>query len=114
MLTGDTAPTDLVVEAAHGAELLVHEATFCEDEADCGPRDGALDRSRRRGSRSGANVRLLALTHSSSRYSGGDVEREARTIFPDTVVPRDFDLIEVPFPSAVARSSSSAAHAAAD
>ena len=41
--------------------------------------------------------RLLALTHSSSRYGGGDVEREARTIFADTVVPRDFDLVEVPF-----------------
>ena len=45
-----------------------------------------------------ANVRLLALTHSSSRYFGGDVEREARDVFPATVVPRDFDVIEVPFP----------------
>ena len=44
-----------------------------------------------------AGVRLLALTHLSSRYGGGDVEREARTVFPDTVVPRDFDLIEIPF-----------------
>jgi ribonuclease Z len=45
-----------------------------------------------------AQVRMLALTHLSSRYGGGDVEREARTAFPETVVPRDFDLIEIPFP----------------
>ena len=98
VFTGDTAPSDLVVEAAYGAELLVHEATFCEDEAERAietEHSTALEAAR---VAKDANVRLLALTHSSSRYSGGDVEREARTVFPDTVVPRDFDLIEVPFP----------------
>ena len=42
-------------------------------------------------------MKLLALTHLSTRYFGGDVEQEAREIFPATVVPRDFDVIEVPF-----------------
>jgi ribonuclease Z len=98
VLTGDTAPSDLVVEAAFGADLLVHEATFCEDEAERAAEtehSTALEAAR---VAKDANVRLLALTHSSSRYSGGDVEREARTVFADTVVPRDFDLIDVPFP----------------
>jgi ribonuclease Z len=45
-----------------------------------------------------AGVKLLALTHVSNRYFGGDVEREAREIFPATVVPRDFDVVELPFP----------------
>ena len=40
---------------------------------------------------------LLALTHLSSRYFGPEIAREARAIFPETVVPRDFDVIEVPF-----------------
>src|SRR5947208_1527633 len=44
-----------------------------------------------------AQVGLLALTHLSNRYFGSEIAREAREIFPDTVVPRDFDLIEVPF-----------------
>ena len=45
-----------------------------------------------------AEVRLLALTHLSTRYVGADLADEARGVFPETVVPRDFDVIEVPFP----------------
>jgi ribonuclease Z len=97
VLTGDTAPADGVVEVALGADLLVHEATFCEDEADRAhetEHSTALEAAR---VARDAGVKLLALTHLSSRYGGGDVEREARTVFPDTVVPRDFDTIELPF-----------------
>ncbi len=98
VLTGDTAPTASVVEAAAGADVLVHEATFC-----------APERARARETRHStageaalvareAGVRLLALTHLSSRYFGPDVADEARELFPNTVVPRDFDTIEVPLP----------------
>jgi ribonuclease Z len=44
-----------------------------------------------------ANVGLLALTHLSNRYFGPEIAREAREIFPETVVPRDFDVVDVPF-----------------
>jgi ribonuclease Z len=97
VLTGDTAPADGVVEVAFGADLLVHEATFCEDEAERAretEHSTALEAAR---VALDAQVKLLALTHLSSRYGGGDVEREARSVFPDTVVPRDFDTIEIPF-----------------
>ena len=40
---------------------------------------------------------MLALTHISSRYFGAEIAREAREIFPNTVVPKDFDVIELPF-----------------
>jgi ribonuclease Z len=97
VLTGDTAPSDGVVEAALGADLLVHEATFCEQEAERAretEHSTALEAAR---VARDAGVSLLALTHLSSRYGSGEVEREARTVFPATVVPRDFDLIEIPF-----------------
>ena len=97
VLTGDTAPSDGIVEAALGADLLVHEATFCEEEAERAretEHSTALEAAR---VARDAGVSLLALTHLSSRYGAGEVEREARTVFPATVVPRDFDLIEIPF-----------------
>jgi ribonuclease Z len=97
VLTGDTAPSDGVVEAALGADLLVHDATFCEEEAERAretEHSTALEAAR---VARDAGVSLLALTHLSSRYGAGEVEREARTVFPATVVPRDFDLIEIPF-----------------
>ena len=43
-------------------------------------------------------MRLLALTHVSSRYAGGELRDEARAVFAATESPRDFDTIEVPFP----------------
>ena len=43
-------------------------------------------------------MRLLALTHLSTRYFPREVRAEAQAVFPSTVVPRDFDVIEVPFP----------------
>ena len=44
-----------------------------------------------------AGVRMLALTHISARYFGPEIAREARETFPNTVVPKDFDVIELPF-----------------
>jgi ribonuclease Z len=42
-------------------------------------------------------VRLLALTHVSTRYAGYEVRDEARATFERTELPRDFDTIEIPF-----------------
>ena len=98
VITGDTAPTRSVVEAAAGADVLVHEATFLTEErdrareTDHSTTEDAADVAR------DAGVHLLALTHISARYAGSEVAEEAARIFPATVVPRDFDLIDVPLP----------------
>ena len=41
---------------------------------------------------------MLAIVHVSSRYNVSAVLSEAREAFPNTVAPRDFDLVEIPFP----------------
>jgi ribonuclease Z len=97
-LTGDTAPSPLVVQAAHGADLLVHEASFMADEKARARETMHSTATEAAEVASLAQVRLLALTHVSPRYFGPELGDEARGVFPDTVVPRDFDLIEVPFP----------------
>jgi len=43
-------------------------------------------------------VAMLALAHVSPRYGGGELRDEARAVFENTIVPRDFDRVEVPFP----------------
>jgi ribonuclease Z len=98
VLTGDTAPSPHVVEAAHGADLLVHEASFLAEEAERARETMHSTAADAAEVARLAQVRLLALTHVSPRYFGPELAAEACEIFPDTVVPRDFDLIEVPFP----------------
>jgi ribonuclease Z len=98
VIAADTAYSRSVVEAARGADLLVHEATFAEEE-----RDRAHETLHSTALEAGevardAGVGLLALTHLSNRYFGGEIEREAQSVFPETVVPRDLDIIVVPFP----------------
>jgi ribonuclease Z len=96
-LTGDTAPSPQVVEAARGADVLVHEATFLDEERDRAREtlhSTALDAA---AVAREADVGLLCLTHLSNRYFGPEVAREARTVFAETIVPRDFDIIDVRF-----------------
>ena len=97
VLTGDTAPADEIAEAAWGADVLVTEATFSDEE-----RERAEETKHQTATQAAhlarrANVGMLALTHLSNRYFGPEIAREARGIFAETVVPRDFDVIEVPF-----------------
>jgi ribonuclease Z len=98
VLSGDTAPCQTVEVYAHEADVLVHEATFLEDER-ARARDTGHSTARQAAEVArDAGVRLLALTHLSTRYFPRDVRGEAQALFASTVVPRDFDAIEVPFP----------------
>jgi ribonuclease Z len=96
--TGDTAPCQATEVFAHRADLLVHEATFLDDELARARETGHSTARQAAEIAAAADVKLLALTHLSTRYFPRDVRDEARAVFPETLVPRDFDTIEVPFP----------------
>jgi ribonuclease Z len=97
VIAGDGGPSETVIEAARNADVLVHEATFCEDERERARETQHSTAHEAAGVARAADVELLALTHLSNRYFGGEVAREARTIFPNTVVPKDFDTIDLRF-----------------
>jgi ribonuclease Z len=98
VISGDTAPCQAVEVFAHGADVLVHEATFMEDERARARETGHSTARQAAEIASDAEVRLLALTHLSTRYFPRDIREEARAVFANTIVPRDFDAIAVPFP----------------
>lgn len=98
VLSGDTAPCDAVEGAARGADLLVHEATFTHEEAERAHETRHSTATQAAALAARAEVGMLALVHVSTRHTGREIRDEARETFPATVVPRDFDSIEVPFP----------------
>jgi ribonuclease Z len=98
VISGDTTPCESLRVAAHGADLLIHEATFAEPELDRAAETGHSTARQAAELARDAEVRLLALNHFSTRYPVGLLRDEARATFPATVLPRDFDTIEIPFP----------------
>jgi ribonuclease Z len=98
VITGDTAPCDMTRLVAWEADLLVHEATFMEEEAERAAETRHSTALQAAELAAAASVQMLALNHISPRYSGGQVRDEARAAFENVIVPRDFDRVEIPFP----------------
>jgi ribonuclease Z len=99
VVTGDTRPSEETIRIASGADLLVHEATFGEEEAErAAATDHATAREAAEVARR-AGARRLVLTHFSARYSrdASELLSEARAVFPETALARDGMEIEVEY-----------------
>jgi ribonuclease Z len=97
-ITGDTGPCQSTIVAAADVDLLVHDSSFMNEDEDRARETGhstAADAARIAAE---ANVKMLALVHISSRYHVRAALDEAREEFANSVAPRDFDLVDLPFP----------------
>lgn len=98
-LSGDTRPNERLGEAAAGADLLVHEATFGDEEAERAVETGHSTAREAAELAARAGVKRLVLTHFSARYSRDTAAlvREARERFPDAIAARDGMEVEIPY-----------------
>ncbi len=92
---GDTGRVDNLVEACRDADTLVIEATYTNEEADMARQFAHLTARQAAELAVEAGIHQLILTHISRRYRERDVLAEARAIFPNTRVARDFDVYQV-------------------
>ena len=98
VVTGDTRPSPAIIELASGGSVLVHDSTFGWSEIDRAVETGHSTAKEAAEVALAAGVGVLVLTHISSRNSWRDLRDEARAVFPNTILPRDFDTLVVPYP----------------
>ncbi len=104
VLTGDTRPCAATLEASRGADVLVHEATFGDEEAARAIETGHSTAREAAMVARDAGVGTLLLTHFSARYSrdATDLGKEARQCFERTIVGKDGMELEVAYRDAAA------------
>ena len=108
VISGDTRPCDATVEMAQGADLLVHESTFGDEEAERAVETGHSTAREAAHVAARAGVKRLVLTHFSARYSRdpSELEREAKEVFANVQMARDGTEIDVPYDTTIADEAS--------
>jgi ribonuclease Z len=99
VFTGDSRPAESTVAISEGADLLIHEATFSDEEQPRALETGHSTAREAAEVAAKAGVKQLVLTHLSARYSVNATEllQQAKEVFPETVIARDGFELEVPF-----------------
>ena len=100
-ILGDTRRTPHAISLARNADVLVHESTFGKDEGKLAHNYYHSTSTQAAQVAKQAGVHQLLLTHISARYTGKlskELQKQAQTVFKNTKVVRDFDLIDIPLP----------------
>jgi len=90
----DTLPCPSVVDLAKGAKLFLCESTYLESHRHLAEKHFHLTALQAAEMAKEAGVEILVLTHFSARYQ--DLEefgKEARTVFPNTLIAEDLKII---------------------
>jgi ribonuclease Z len=99
VFTGDSRPSPATIEISRGADALIHEATFADDEHPRAVETGHSTAREAADVALKADVKQLVLTHLSARYSVNPSEllQQAKEVFPATIIARDGFELEIPF-----------------
>lgn len=92
---GDTDEVETLRPYVRGADALVIEATYADEEADMVASHGHITARMAATLARDAGVGALYLNHISRRYVGSEIEAQARDIFASAVVPRDLDAVSI-------------------
>ena len=98
----DTVYCQAAVGLARGADVLIHEATFARAEVELARQSMHSTTETAGRVALEARARRLVITHISPRYAEvnpvtpQDLLEEARAVFPDTHLARDFLTLDVP------------------
>jgi len=95
VVVGDAGQTENLVEVCRGADALVIEGTYKEEEAEMAQQFAHLTARSAAELARKAGVGHLFLTHLSRRYRDKDIKEEAQQAFPDVTIVRDFDSFQV-------------------
>ena len=96
VISGDTKPYEKMIEFSKNADVLIHEATFDSELEDIAIEYGHTTAFQAAEIAKKAHVERLFLNHISPRYLNHQVlEDDARKVFKNSFVPKDFQEVEV-------------------
>ena len=94
--TGDTVPCKDILNASKNVDILIHEATYTEEDSGLAKEHFHSTAKAAAETASKCNVRMLALIHISNRYGDSEASlAEAKSVFGNTIAPEDFQMLTV-------------------
>jgi len=91
----DVGETKSLLKYVKDADAMVIESTYLNSEVEMARKFGHITAAEAATLAHRADVKTLYLTHLSRRYREKEISAEAQAIFPNTIIARDFDRVQV-------------------